>query len=222
MTKEMLDMAIEIEGLIRIVKDGNPSVETYTLLVDKAEELTQWTRLEWKKNCLDTPAGLPAGEQDNTPPESTEPDNIPDSALDLEKEDDLQMEEAEAEEEEAEAEAETEETKAEAEKAGTEVEVETESDSDDILLNLDDEEESAPNENRSPINLRQAFSLNDRFLYSRELFDGDMKMFDSTLKTLERVDDFSVAEDYFYNELDWDRENPTVQAFMERLETRFK
>ncbi len=65
--------------------------------------------------------------------------------------------------------------------------------------------------------LKSAFSLNDKFLYARELFGGDMKMFDSALDFIEGVDDYSIIEDYFFNEMDWDAENPTAQAFMEVL-----
>ena len=63
--------------------------------------------------------------------------------------------------------------------------------------------------------LKSAFSLNDRFLYARELFGGNMKTFDSAVDFIEGVDDYALIEEYFFNELGWDPENANVGAFME-------
>lgn len=169
---KMLETAIEIEGLIRIIRDGDPTEETYELLRRKIGEL---------KNRRE---------------------EIPERAVEMEKEADVKMEEAEEVEMEA---------------AKEEV-----SEDDDILLSFDDENESATADLEKGIkpssrNLKARFSLNDRFLYARELFDNNMKTFDSTLKSLEGVKDFGVIEDYFYNELDWDPQNPIVKEFMEKL-----
>lgn len=191
---KMLETAIEIEGLIRIIRDGEPQEETYELLRRKIGELKP----------LPCPKPLPD-------PPHRGGSEIPESAVDMEKEADVRMEEAEAVEIEAAKEA---------------------AYDDDILLSFeDDENESATTDlekdsaitdlekeiKTSKRNLKAGFSLNDRFLYARELFDNNMKAFDSTLKSLEGVKDFSVIEDYFYNELDWDSENPIVKEFMERL-----
>lgn len=72
------------------------------------------------------------------------------------------------------------------------------------------------------IRIKSAFSLNDRFLYSRELFDGNMKMFDSTLDFLEGIDEYPIIEDYFYSELEWDPENRYVATFMDILRPFFR
>ena len=70
--------------------------------------------------------------------------------------------------------------------------------------------------------LKSAFSLNDRFLYARELFNGNMKLFDSTLLFIEGMEDYSLVEDYFYSELEWNPENHNVANFMEILRPQFK
>lgn len=211
---KMLETAIEIEGLIRIIRDREPQEETYELLRRKIWELG---------GCLPPAPSHKEGEEcfggsdtvNVSTRESEETENlrnaIPESAVDMEKEADVRMEEAEAVEIEAAKEA---------------------AYDDDILLSFeDDENESATTDlekdsaitdlekeiKPSKRNLKAGFSLNDRFLYARELFDNNMKAFDSTLKSLEGVKDFSVIEDYFYNELDWDSENPIVKEFMERL-----
>ena len=81
--------------------------------------------------------------------------------------------------------------------------------------------ESTPAPKRT-VKLKSAFSLNDRFLYARELFNGNMKIFDSTLDHIEGIGDLPSIEDYLYNELGWNAENTNVVSFMETLRPQFK
>lgn len=193
MIEAILERAIELEGLIRIVKDGKPSAETYTLILKKSKEIGNWAEPQAQTTAIHDVQTI------HRNPTLNENAAIPESAIKLEKEDDLRMEEAEA--------------------------AEVEAEDDDIMLSFDDESDKSqesvftatPREKTGTRNLKSAFSLNDRFLYSRELFDGDMKMFDSTLKQLEGIEDFNVVEDYFFNELDWDKDNQQVKSFIERL-----
>lgn len=211
---EMLEKAIEIEGLIRILKNGTPSPEIYELIRRKADALTQWASSQTREP--ENYRTIGQENKKNKEQESRE-DVIPVTAIREEIKDDVRMEEAEKEELDAASE-------------------------DDILLSLDDEDrkqcsktdidtkevtaESKKQKDKDvkqmcPSNLKAYFSLNDRFLYSRELFDGNMKMFDATLRKLEGISDFSLVEDYFYNELDWDPENEYVKSFMDILQSKF-
>lgn len=218
-TEEMLEKAIEIEGLVRILRDRAASPETYALLEKKCGELHSWAKSAadaYHKSAEEVSLGS-AGDtfhkstvDDTVQPTSLKstPASIPESAVEFEEADDLRMEEAEREETASEAD-------------------------DDILLTLDDDDdepepEATPEPASEPVsepvsdagkapNYKSRFSLNDRFLYARELFNGDMKMFDASIRAIEGVKDFSVVEDYFYNELDWNREDPTVKAFMDTL-----
>ena len=88
---------------------------------------------------------------------------------------------------------------------------------EDISEKIAEKEESKPQ-----MKLKSAFSLNDRFLYARELFNGNMKLFDSTLLFIEGMEDYSLVEDYFYSELEWNPENHNVANFMEILRPQFK
>lgn len=88
----------------------------------------------------------------------------------------------------------------------------------DIEIINDDKEKKSV---KKPNKLKSAFSLNDRFLYSREIFDGKMKMFDSTLDFIEDIENFSVIEDFFYNEMELDPDNPSVISFMDILRPHF-
>lgn len=236
MVTRMLENAIEIEGLLRIIRDGKPMSETYTLLNRKAAEIAEMAALLAAE--FDTPASqTPDADFVMTPPEqtTTKPEVLfVDNEL-IQKNDPIQI----AIEPSSDLKEDT------SDIASEDLALEEE---DDILLSFEDITEESPKEmaaehsvqqqresidnqdkaipEREPkkkqqLKLRAVFSLNDRFLYARELFEGSMKMFDSTLDFLEGLDDFSVIEDYFYNELEWNREDSNVISFMERIKPLF-
>lgn len=94
--------------------------------------------------------------------------------------------------------------------------VDDEDDDDDVPLTLDE----ALQRNMSR-DLRKAFSLNDRFRYRRELFaNNDVEMND-TLNLVETMHSFSEAEDFFYGDLEWDKEAPEVIDFMNVIRNHF-
>ena len=96
------------------------------------------------------------------------------------------------------------------------VDDEDEDDDDDVPLTLDE----ALQRNMSR-DLRKAFSLNDRFRYRRELFaNNDVEMND-TLNLVETTHSFSEAEDFFYGDLEWDKEAPEVIDFMNVIRNHF-
>ncbi len=70
-------------------------------------------------------------------------------------------------------------------------------------------------------NLRQAFSINDRFRFRRELFsNSDLDMNDA-INMVESMRTFDEAEDYFYNDLGWDKSVPEVEEFMDIIKRHF-
>ncbi len=289
----MLEKAIEIEGLLRIIRDGNPLPETYILLNIKAAELAE------QAVCLEEEATAPKPEPQHAdfvmaPPSSPVP-TLPEVVFSVQKPDanktsvlhtidvlsdlgeddpDLGNEDLGLIEEddilltfEEPAEfslspSQTEEvspipisTEQSATEGVEEDEAEDETVEDTHAISIPKEKEITPKEpelsvkepkvrevkgNAAPAatvvkgdvkntpqpkrqqKLKAAFSLNDRFLYSRELFEGNMKMFDSTLEFLEGIEDYSIIEDYFYSELEWDPENSYVAAFMEILRPHFR
>ena len=96
------------------------------------------------------------------------------------------------------------------------VDDEDEDEDDDVPLTLDE----ALQRNMSR-DLRKAFSLNDRFRYRRELFaNNDVEMND-TLNLVETMHSFSEAEDFFYGDLEWDKEAPEVIDFMNVIRNHF-
>lgn len=196
MTTKMLEKAIEIEGLLRIIRDGQPQAETYTMLDKKVKELAEGIE------------GILSQEESEV--------------IDREIANDKTTEKAEEEEL-------TEEKSEESDMSDLSEHAYSDED-DDILLATSEEEEieeeaeetPKPKKEKRQVKLKSAFSLNDRYLYARELFEGNMKMFDSTLEFLEGIEEYSIVEDYFYSELEWDPENRHVASFMDILRPYFR
>lgn len=80
-----------------------------------------------------------------------------------------------------------------------------------------DEEESfidtkVVNANRQDI--RKMFTINDRYRFRRELFCNNEVDFVDNLNLVQAMSCYEDAEDYFYNDLQWDSENEDVVEFM--------
>lgn len=69
--------------------------------------------------------------------------------------------------------------------------------------------------------LRKAFSLNDRFRFRRELFGNSDAEMNDTLNLVEAMINREEAYDYFYHDLQWDRDNQEVIDFMAIIEKHF-
>lgn len=276
MVTKLIETAVEIEGLLRVLKDGEPSDELYSLLTEKtlwlaeecdrlaseydsqktaqsvaeesqaeaevasdeeaeAEEATAeaYQAPEEPEKDEEAPASETQTEDETEPEEEEQPEKEPHKEEDTHSEEDAEEEQSAGVDTAADADAEAEEESSEdyLQMDDDSYEEDDEED-DDILLNIDDEEEEEPaaiaeqpkheHIQKPKPNLKAFFSLNDRFLYARELFDGDMKMFDATLRQLEGIEYFSDIEDYFFNELEWDPERRFVSQYMDTLRPHFK
>lgn len=67
-----------------------------------------------------------------------------------------------------------------------------------------------------------SFSLNDRFLFIRELFGNDSALFDKAMRTLPGFDSYEEAEVYFYDELGLESDNRQVIRFMAVISNYFR
>lgn len=74
-------------------------------------------------------------------------------------------------------------------------------------------EKSAPT-NKAPQQSGRLFSVNDRFLYARELFGGNLKKFDAAIDGVITLDNYDEAEEYFVSEWGIDPESPTGMRFL--------
>ena len=73
--------------------------------------------------------------------------------------------------------------------------------------------------------LKTAIGLNERFLFSNELFDGNMEAFNRALSELNHLESYEHANNYVEKQLkptyEWDMESETTVAFMSLIQRRF-
>lgn len=69
--------------------------------------------------------------------------------------------------------------------------------------------------------IRKMLTLNDKFLFKRELFGNNDEEFNATLDLLGAMHSFEEAEEYAYEDLRWDKNDPKVNDFMTIVENYF-
>ncbi len=69
--------------------------------------------------------------------------------------------------------------------------------------------------------IRKMLTLNDKFLFRRELFNGSDAELNDTLDLIASMDSLHEAEEYLYDDLQLDPENESVRDFMNILTTYF-
>lgn len=72
--------------------------------------------------------------------------------------------------------------------------------------------------------LKDAFSLNDRYLFANELFKKDMALFNDTVKSIDSCSSLIEAQEILTKSnatLNWDTENERVISFYQLVERRF-
>ena len=72
------------------------------------------------------------------------------------------------------------------------------------------------------VDLKRNLSLNDRFLFQRELFGNDRQAMNDTLQVLGTFNTYEEAEQYIRESLTWDLNSPTVNDFLQTLKNGFK
>ena len=74
---------------------------------------------------------------------------------------------------------------------------------------------------RETPDLRRAFTLNDKFLFRRELFGDSDAEFADTLDLLGAMGSLDEAREYLIQDLQWDEENPVVADFLAIVTNHF-
>lgn len=69
--------------------------------------------------------------------------------------------------------------------------------------------------------LRQAIGINDKFRFIRDLFDGDMEAYESTMQQLNSFDNLDDCMIYIAENHAWNPNAESVQLLMELLERKF-
>ena len=69
--------------------------------------------------------------------------------------------------------------------------------------------------------IRKLLSLNDRFLFQRELFKGDVGLMNYTFDELNGLETFEDALEYLQSNFKWDKDSTQVREFMNLVERHF-
>ena len=68
----------------------------------------------------------------------------------------------------------------------------------------------------------RSISLNDRFLFQRELFDNNREAMTTMLSKLQSFSSFDLAESYLERNTTWDFRDDTVDKFLQMLKETFR
>lgn len=69
--------------------------------------------------------------------------------------------------------------------------------------------------------IMSTFTINDRFLFLRELFDGDDQRFNETIDSIQQMANMNQVENYIADVLDWDHSNEVVKEFTRLVSLSF-
>lgn len=69
--------------------------------------------------------------------------------------------------------------------------------------------------------LAKAIGLNDKFLFIRELFNGDKEKYHEAIQIINEMPTYEEAESYINERFDWDEEQPEVEKFMDLVRRKF-
>lgn len=89
-------------------------------------------------------------------------------------------------------------------------------------VNFPDKEEEKEDFKNIPQKGKLVFTINERFRFKKELFDNSDADFNNTLALVASMEDYDEAEDYFINEMNFMRNNPIVEEFLNVIKRYFK
>ncbi len=89
---------------------------------------------------------------------------------------------------------------------------------DDTISHMTIKDKISINESKD---LRQAFTLNDKYRFRRELFGNSEIEMGDTINLVSAMSSYAEAEEYFYDDLDWDATNDEVIDFMTIIANHF-
>ena len=69
--------------------------------------------------------------------------------------------------------------------------------------------------------LRTAFTINDRFRFKRELFGNKDTELADALNMISAMSSFAEVQEYFFEDLEWDKDNPEVIDFLKIISNYF-
>lgn len=69
--------------------------------------------------------------------------------------------------------------------------------------------------------IKRAIGLNDKFLFIKELFDGDSDLYNEAVNTINQADNYIEALNYMKANFTWDYESDEVTYFLEIVKRKF-
>jgi hypothetical protein len=87
-----------------------------------------------------------------------------------------------------------------------------------VVPTLNDRVQAPP----TVLDLKRNISLNDRFLFQRELFHNDREEMNSMLARLNAFNNYEDAESYLREQSGWNFDNPTVKDFLRVIKKGFE
>jgi len=69
--------------------------------------------------------------------------------------------------------------------------------------------------------LSRAIGLNEKFLFVRELFEGDKERYHEAIQIINEMPNYQEAKDYIRQQFNWDHEKPEVVRFMDLVNRKF-
>ncbi|MDE7467547.1 MAG: hypothetical protein K2M61_04255 [Muribaculaceae bacterium] len=103
--------------------------------------------------------------------------------------------------------------------AGGEI-IESDSDAVADAAHLKADETPAPRKNRG--DLRSMLTLNDKFLFKRELFNGSDAEMSDTFELISSMDSAAEAREYLLHDLQWNDADAAVADFLNIVDSYFK
>jgi hypothetical protein len=70
-------------------------------------------------------------------------------------------------------------------------------------------------------NIEEAIGVNEKFLFVRELFNGDAETFLKTIRILNNASNFNEAFNYIHSTFDWNLENEAAQKLLDLVRRRY-
>lgn len=76
--------------------------------------------------------------------------------------------------------------------------------------------------NKKPIaDIKSVIGIGDRFLFIRELFNGNSDVFDETISYLNSLSSFEEASSYLFNKFSWNESQDTVSRFINIVKRKY-
>jgi len=76
-------------------------------------------------------------------------------------------------------------------------------------------------QNKPLVNIESAIGINDKFLFVRDLFNGDTRLFHNTLERLNKAHDFNDAFSFINDQFEWDMDSYPAQKLLELVRRKF-